>query len=403
MDGEMFTVDLFDGVDTKISAVKAKVLSAIDVAVDRQRLIYCGRVLKDNQTLSDYSITEDSVVHIVIRPDNVPASNPTPPSTTSQTTPPAMPAPLPRGVHVQTLGNGVMVGSMTIDSSEVGSNGMPPEIQAIVNQMMSVAQQGLSPQSQPPPPQPSGANDANESDTGANSGSNSTSPMESNSMPQSGPTIDSSVPAQPQQSHTQMPPPQGQPQPQPQYLHTQPQHRVRVHHTHHTAHTGGSTEMSASNDIVMGTSHLHALSSLLPGAAYQQQQHNPYENSTQSLALSLATLQRAMSDVNEALQPLVGNLQQAHENRSTGVNTIEPHEVVSAQTQALNISAMLSHMSAACGHLANSVRGINAQEVFCPALTGRPSPPSTTQTAWAQTSSLNHPTNTVPNMMHPQQ
>ena len=69
--------------------MKQRVAIILEVSdLTRIRLIYCGRVLQDDNTIEIYSIIENSVVHAVVRPENIPPSPaPAPASSTSSTIP----------------------------------------------------------------------------------------------------------------------------------------------------------------------------------------------------------------------------------------------------------------------------------------------------------------------------
>ncbi|KAI9475329.1 ubiquitin-related domain-containing protein, partial [Coemansia mojavensis] len=49
-----------------VSALKSKIAEQLeDTPVDRQRLIYAGRILKDGDKLSVYKIADGNTVHLV--------------------------------------------------------------------------------------------------------------------------------------------------------------------------------------------------------------------------------------------------------------------------------------------------------------------------------------------------
>lgn len=74
----------------KVLELKQKLATAEfeDVAVERQRLIYSGRVMKNDDALSVYKIKNLNTIHMV----KSAASNPTPPPATSTSSTPAAPA-----------------------------------------------------------------------------------------------------------------------------------------------------------------------------------------------------------------------------------------------------------------------------------------------------------------------
>ncbi|GMH02907.1 hypothetical protein Nepgr_004746 [Nepenthes gracilis] len=53
------------GLDSTVGAFKSKVAQNCDVPADQQRLIYKGRILKDDQTLESYGLQADHTVHMV--------------------------------------------------------------------------------------------------------------------------------------------------------------------------------------------------------------------------------------------------------------------------------------------------------------------------------------------------
>ena len=65
MDDSTFTLDA-DGNGT-VAALKALIAREASVEVDLQRLIYRGKVLKNEDTLASYGIADGHTVHLVAR------------------------------------------------------------------------------------------------------------------------------------------------------------------------------------------------------------------------------------------------------------------------------------------------------------------------------------------------
>lgn len=75
---------------TSITELKEMVHEARDVDPSMQRIICRGKVLKDDKFVRDYNISENSVLHLVVRRD-APSTTSTPSTTTDTSNPPSTP------------------------------------------------------------------------------------------------------------------------------------------------------------------------------------------------------------------------------------------------------------------------------------------------------------------------
>ncbi|KAI4471692.1 large proline-rich protein bag6 [Holotrichia oblita] len=119
--------------DITVAEFKQKIADSINIPPETQRIIYCGRILKDDIKLSEYDVN-GKVVHLVQR---------APPSNSQNTNRNASPQPQRR--NVRGLEHGMYLGSMAFPSNLMETQGIvpPPPTHSLAASRLNVAKRML--------------------------------------------------------------------------------------------------------------------------------------------------------------------------------------------------------------------------------------------------------------------
>lgn len=135
MDGSDLEIEV-TGADTTVLSLKQKVASVLQVDPGRLRLISTGRVLQDAHLLSQYSVSEGTVLHAVVRPAGAQPSSTQSSSANSQGS--SSRSRTASGsnsqnpiINFQQVGPGVVMGSISISSDS-----SDPDINDFLNQIL---------------------------------------------------------------------------------------------------------------------------------------------------------------------------------------------------------------------------------------------------------------------------
>lgn len=128
-------------IDTSSSVqdFKAMLATSLNVEPDRQRLIYAGRVLRNEDALSAYGVTDDCTLHLVVKPQHATSTSAPAAASTSHATPAAAPATTPANSQVFTVP--MDMGNMVVGSFNIEDGQDPAELSSLVENMIQTATQ----------------------------------------------------------------------------------------------------------------------------------------------------------------------------------------------------------------------------------------------------------------------